>query len=210
MVSNEVLLSLGGNLLLLLHAGIRIASEYARGLLSAGYLDRPPRGFYALRGSTLPGSAMRSTLSLALVLTVALAGCAHVPHGGSAASVSTLRKVSEAWNHSPSTLDADTVTRYYASDIIVMSPQGRAPVVGVDANREAWARFFSGVNPIHTMTTDTVIVGRADDLGYVTGQWTVGIDTPNGRMEAAGTYVAVWRKTGDEWRLAVVSAYPFR
>ena len=153
---------------------------------------------------------MRSILSVALTLTIVLAGCAHLPHEDSAASVSALRLVSEAWNHSPSTLDADSMARYFAPDVIVMSPQGRAPVVGIQANRETWARFFSGVNPIHTMTTDTVIVGRGDDLGYVTGQWTVGIDTPNGRMEAAGNYVAVWRKTGDDWRLAVVSAYPFR
>ena len=153
---------------------------------------------------------MQFPLKVASLLTLTMAGCAHVPHEESAASVSALRQVSEAWNHSPSTLDADAVAQYFAPDVVVMSPQGRAPVVGVDANREAWARFFSGVNAIHTMTTDTVIVARGDDLGWVTGQWTVGIDTPNGRMQAAGNYLAVWRKTGDAWRLAAVSAYPFR
>jgi ketosteroid isomerase-like protein len=144
------------------------------------------------------------------ILMFVLGGCAHAPPASAPPQVAALRQISEAWNHSPATRDSDVVAQFFAPNIVVMSPQGRAPVRGIGANRAAWARFFRGVNPVHTMTTDTVVVGSGRDLGYVIGHWTVGVDTPGGRAEAAGQYLAVWQRLGGDWKMVAVSAYPFR
>jgi ketosteroid isomerase-like protein len=124
--------------------------------------------------------------------------------------VARLRAVSEAFNRSANAKSADSIVAYYAPNVVSMSPQGRAPVYGIADNRAAWARLFRGGNPVHTMTTDSVVISRGNDLGYVTGQWTVGVDTPNGRAEAAGEYLAVWRLIAGQWKIAAVTAYPFR
>ena len=118
--------------------------------------------------------------------------------------------MSEAYNRSSAAKDANAIVQYFAPDVIVMSPQGRAPVRGVEANRAAWERFFRGGNPVHTMTTDTVLVGAGDDMGYALGHWTVGVDTPGGRAEAAGEYLAVWRRRSGTWQIVALSAYTFR
>lgn len=139
----------------------------------------------------------------------ALLGCSHSPPRAISPRVAALRQVSEAWNRSAAIRNADSMAAFFATNIVVMSPQGRAPVRGLEANRAAWAQFFSGGNPVHTMTTDSVVVADGNDLGYVTGHWTVGVDTPSGRAEAAGEYLAVWQRAEGKWRLEAITAYPF-
>lgn len=145
-----------------------------------------------------------------LVLIMAVMGCRHTVSTSPAPAVMALRAVSEDFNGSPASRDANAIVKYFAADVVVMSPQGRAPVRGVEANRTAWERFFRGANPIHTMTTDTVVVSEGGDMGYTLGHWTVGVDTPGGRAEAAGEYLAVWRRRGGNWRIVAFTAYTFR
>ena len=99
------------------------------------------------------------------------------------------------------------MVRYFDAEIVVMSPQSRQPVHGIEANRAAWQRFFAGKNPAHTMTSDTVVVARSGDLGYTMGHWTAGMDTPDGRAEAAGQYLAVWRRSSGDWKIVAITAY---
>lgn len=73
-----------------------------------------------------------------------------------------------------------------------------------------WERFFRGGNPVRTMTTDIVAVGKGVDLRYTLGQWTMGVDTPGGRAQAAGQYIAVWHKPDGAWKIVALSAYTFR
>ncbi|MFN8581392.1 MAG: hypothetical protein U0163_10500 [Gemmatimonadaceae bacterium] len=60
------------------------------------------------------------------------------------------------------------------------------------------------------MTTDIVAVGKGVDLRYTLGQWTMGVDTPGGRAQAAGQYIAVWHKPDGAWKIVALSAYTFR
>lgn len=143
------------------------------------------------------------------VIVLAALGCrASLP--ASPSPEAALRAVSEAYNGAPDTKDANAIVRYFSDDVVVMSPQGRTPVRGIDANRAAWERFFRGGNPVHTMTTDTVAVAEGGDLGYTLGHWTVGVDTPGGRAEATGEYLAVWRKKDGIWKIVALSVYTFR
>lgn len=145
-----------------------------------------------------------------LVMALAGVGCRPRLSTGPSPDVAMLRAVSEAYNHSPVTRDASAIVQYFAADVVVMSPQGRAPVRGVAANREAWERFFRGGNPVHTMTTDSVVVAESGDLGYTLGHWTVGVDASGRRAEAAGEYLAVWRRRLGAWKIVALSAYTFR
>jgi ketosteroid isomerase-like protein len=60
------------------------------------------------------------------------------------------------------------------------------------------------------MTTDTVVVAESGEFGYTLGHWTVGLDTPGGRAEAAGEYLAVWRRRLGTWKIVALTAYTFR
>jgi ketosteroid isomerase-like protein len=124
--------------------------------------------------------------------------------------IAELSTTANAFAESPLRKDANAIAAFYDSAVVVMSPQGRGPVRGVAANRAAWERLFRGGNPVHTMTVDTVVVGTGGDMGYTRGKWTVGVDTPNGRAEAQGEYLAVWRRQNAGWRIVEISAYPFR
>lgn len=145
---------------------------------------------------------------LLAIATIAFASCVSRPTPSTQRA--ELRHVSEAYNRSSSTASADSVTAYFAPDIVVMSPQGGAPVQGIEENRARWDHFFHMQNPSHTMTTDSVVVSQSGDLGYTLGKWTVGVDTPGGRIESAGDYLAVWERRDGAWKVVAISAYPFR
>lgn len=141
--------------------------------------------------------------------TVALA--ALLIAGGHSAVAETLDQASAAYARSTSSGSADSIVAYFDPDVVVMSPQSRSgPVRGIEANRAAWQKFFSAKNPSHAMTSDTVVVAKGGDMGYTLGHWTVGMDTPDGRAEAAGQWLGVWRRTAGHWRITAITAYTFR
>lgn len=142
--------------------------------------------------------------SVALTL---LSACASLK---GSSSLPDLRVESNAYSIAARFKSADSISRFFADNVVVMSPQGRQPVRGKAANREAWQRFFSGVNPEHTMTTDSVVIDPGGLMGYSLGQWTVGVDTPTGRASAQGHYLAVWQRQGGRWLISAITAYPFR
>jgi ketosteroid isomerase-like protein len=135
-----------------------------------------------------------------------LSACRASPAVGPNSPESGLRRAAEAYAASFATKSADSVIAFFDSTIVVVSPQGRTPVEGIAANRAGWERLFRGGNPSHTLTIERVEVATSGELGYVTGRWTVGVDTPNGRSTARGYYVSVWRRRADRWRQVAVSA----
>jgi ketosteroid isomerase-like protein len=145
--------------------------------------------------------------AIGVFLCVLSCACASAP---GARQLSALRAASEAYTHASGFRSADSIARFFAENVVVMSPQGRQPVHGREANREAWRRFFSGTNPEHTMTTDSVAMDRGGTMAWTLGRWTVGVDTPSGRAAASGHYLAVWQKRGEQWLITAVTAYPFR
>jgi ketosteroid isomerase-like protein len=133
--------------------------------------------------------------------------CRATPVVGPGGPDSSLRRAAEAYAGSFATKSADSVIAFFDSTIVVVSPQGRMPIEGIAANRAGWERLFRGGNPSHTITLERVEAASSGELGYVTGRWAVGVDTPNGRSEARGYYLSVWRRRGAVWRQVAVSAY---
>ena len=144
-----------------------------------------------------------ATLVAALLLSACRANSTAAPHPASA----SLRQAAGAYARSFATKSADSVVAFFDSSIVVVSPQGRAPVEGVLANRTGWERLFRGGNPSHVLKLERVEEAASGELGYVTGRWAVGVDTPSGRSEARGYYLSVWRRRSDGWRQVAVSAY---
>lgn len=146
----------------------------------------------------------RALLTLATAL---FAACRSLPARSDGARDFGLRQATEAYARSFATKSADSVVAFFDSAVVVVSPQGRAPVEGIAANRAGWERLFRGGNPSHILTIERVEVAASGELGYVTGRWAVGVDTPGGRSEARGHYLSVWRRRGDAWRQVAISAY---
>ena len=141
------------------------------------------------------------------ILALSLVGCHRIAPPAPASSYD-FRTTAEQFARSTAQHDPALVTSFFDDSVFVVSPQGRQPVVGRDASTAAWARFFAAGNPAHTMTVDTASASGA--LGYSRGHWTVGMDTPGGRAEAAGVYLAVWRRTGSVWRIVELSVFTAR
>lgn len=142
-------------------------------------------------------------LVAALVMSACRASSTSAPRPAGA----SLRQAAEAYARSFATKSADSVAAFFDSSVVVVSPQSRAPVDGVLANRTGWERLFRGGNPSHVLTLERVEEAASGELGYVTGRWAVGVDTPGGRSEARGFYLSVWRRRSDGWRQVAVSAY---
>lgn len=143
-----------------------------------------------------------SFLSIAL-----LASCLRTHQSGPPGAEPFLA-TAQAYAKATARHDAGIVVGFYDDSVFVVSPQGRQPVIGREANREAWARFFRSPNPAHSMTVD--VAKAAGELAFSRGRWTVGVDTPQGRAEAAGTYLAVWQRRGAEWRITELSVFTTR
>jgi ketosteroid isomerase-like protein len=131
-----------------------------------------------------------------------------LPYSGPTGSTERFSRFGGSVRHSTERHDAAIATEYYDDSVFVVSPQGRQPVIGRDANREAWARLFRGGNPTHSMTVD--VAAASGDLAFSRGRWTVGVDTPQGRSEAAGVYLSVWRRRSGRWRIIELSAFTTR
>ncbi len=155
---------------------------------------------------TIGAGGFRRLKALVAAMLV-FGGCRAVAERDPAVSDAGLRRAVEAYARSFATKSADSVAAFFDSTIVVVSPQGRTPIAGIAANRAGWERLFRGGNPSHTLTIERVEMAASGELGYLTGRWAVGVDTPNGRSEAAGHYLSVWRKRGDAWRQVAVSAY---
>ena len=147
---------------------------------------------------------------VAAIVVIAVVACTRSQKAGAPSRENELRAVSDSYARSSALQSADSVVQYFADDVIVMSPQAREPIRGREPNRAAWERLFSASNPTHTMTSDSVFVAASGDMGYTLGKWTVGVDTPDGRVESAGDYLAVWRRNEKGWKITAISAYPFR
>lgn len=150
--------------------------------------------------------AVRLSLLITAV-TISLGACRSVQTPSTDDPRQSLQRTADFYARSFATKNADSVIAFFDSTVVVVSPQGRAPVEGIAANRAGWERLFRAGNPFHSLTIERVDVAASEDLGYVTGHWAVGMDTPGGRAEARGYYLSVWRRRGAAWRQVAVSAY---
>lgn len=155
----------------------------------------------------------RRIVALSSVIVAAfLAGAA----AGRGASRSTPRAALEAivadYDSSTTHHDAAVAVRHFRPDVVVLSPQSREAAVGIEANREAWARFFARPKAEHQMRTREIVMAESGDLAYSRADWTANVQLPDSTMApGGGEVVTIWRRDpkggADAWTAAVVLAH---
>ena len=162
----------------------------------------------------------RRSITFTLLLGAAfLVGClAGHRMTGAESPRAMLERVVAEYAASTSTHNPDDAVRLFRRDVVVLSPQSREPAVGVEANRAAWARFYSLPKAMHAIKTRDLVVSAAGDLAYTTGTWTASFERPDGTASSGdGELVTIWRRDpaadragGGEWRIGVVMAHRVR
>jgi uncharacterized protein (TIGR02246 family) len=75
---------------------------------------------------------------------------------------------------------------------------------------QAYATKFYADNPksVTTWTTRSIQVAASGDLAVQTGTFTETGGGPKGDKENRANFVTVWRKVGDQWKVAVDISQP--
>ncbi|MBA2564624.1 MAG: nuclear transport factor 2 family protein [Gemmatimonadetes bacterium] len=74
---------------------------------------------------------------------------------------------------------------------------------GRDAILRDQEESFTRPNATGTFKSDRIVISESGDMAYDLGTYSGGYDGPDGRVENSGQYLTVWRKIGDEWKVAV-------
>ena len=93
--------------------------------------------------------------------------------------------------------DADGIVRDMLTNYSIVTGRGQH-IDGRDSVLAFWRRAFvvmPGV--VYLRTPVSIVISKNDSLAWETGQWVAQHSYSGG-----GNYSAMWRKTGDNWRLA--------
>jgi ketosteroid isomerase-like protein len=99
---------------------------------------------------------------------------------------------------------ADRVAGFLASNVIAMYAGAEAPLVGREANQQAWRERFAAPGNTYRLTVDEVVEAEQGDLGYTFGRWWE--YAPDAAPVARGRWVAIWQPVGGAWLLTHLSA----
>lgn len=149
---------------------------------------------------------LHRTLIGSFVLVAALPAAA-AAQGVTATSRSAERAVRAADSvmlHAVAARDVDKVTAMFAADAVVMHPH--APAATGAAIRKGWADVLGLPGAILTWTPTQVNVAASGDLAHETGSYALSYDSPNGKVNDAGSFVTVWRKDRGQWKVLTDAA----
>ncbi len=118
-----------------------------------------------------------------------------------AADEQAIRSVNERWLQLIRNKDAAGVAQLYAEDGVVM-PANEKAARGREAIREWWNRWMQVPGYQLTFQTDQLVMSRSGDMALDRGTYRFAATLPSGAISDTGKYVVVWRKVGDEWKVA--------
>lgn len=97
--------------------------------------------------------------------------------------------------------DAAGIAELYAEDGAVMPPN--APIgKGRAAIQQTWAAMMATPGFDLTFVPEQVIVSSSGDMALDRGTYSLSIAPEGGAQSDTGKYVVVWRKIGNEWKVA--------
>ncbi len=70
------------------------------------------------------------------------------------------------------------------------------------AIRDAWQSMMQTPNFDLTFEPETIVVSSSGDMALDRGTYNLAMNPPGGPVRDSGKYVVVWRKSGDEWKVA--------
>lgn len=118
-----------------------------------------------------------------------------------AADEQAIRSANERWLQLIRAKDAAGVAQLYAEDGVVL-PANEKSAHGRDAIREWWNRWMQVPGYDLTFQTDQLVLSRSGDMALDRGTYRFAATLPSGAINDTGKYVVVWRKIGDEWKVA--------
>ena len=99
--------------------------------------------------------------------------------------------------------DLEATLSIYAENVI-FQPPNMPQTEGLEALRNFYTEFFKMLVSIEGGTKE-VFISKAGDMAWDYG-WNRGVyESPEGRIEDEGKYLAVWQKIDGEWKCVAIS-----
>lgn len=152
----------------------------------------------------------RRIIAFALACSAALiAGCtAQSPSATNETAAETTAGAEQAiaaanarWLDLIKAKDAAGIAQLYAEDGVLMAPN--MPVAkGRDAVQKAWADMMTLPGFDLSFATEQMTVASGNDMALDRGTYRFAATPDGNRFDDNGKFVVVWRKVGDEWKVA--------
>lgn len=99
-----------------------------------------------------------------------------------------VQQLNDRWLELSNARDLDALVQLYASDVVVITPEGT-----LHGRDEVRAHFEDNPEGEGTLTTDRMVVADSGDLAYIFGSWDSGAGY-------SGDYLSVLARRGGEWQ----------
>jgi len=142
--------------------------------------------------------------SFVLVAALPTVASAQAVTGTNRSAERAVRAADSAMLRAVAAHDVDKVAAMYTPDAVVMNPN--APAATGAAIRKSWADLLGMPEATLAWTPTRVNVAASGDLASETGSYTLSYDSPNGKVNDAGSFVTVWRKDGGQWKIVTDAA----
>lgn len=151
---------------------------------------------------------IRILLALGASLPLA-AGCSQQsqPAANEAAATDTsqdeqaIRAINARWLQLLRAKDSAGIAQIYAEDGVAM-PANEPALRGREAIGAWWGQAMQLPGYDLTFETDKLVVSKSGDMALDLGTYRFRANPPSGAIDDTGKFVVVWRKVGDEWKVA--------
>ncbi len=99
--------------------------------------------------------------------------------------------------------DVDGIAAFLAEQVVAMYYR-ELPVVGREANRQAWTGLYQAPDFANVIAVDEVVEAEQGDLGYTYGRWWQ--HQPSAGPPEGGRWVAVWQPVNGRWQITHLSS----
>jgi ketosteroid isomerase-like protein/mannose-6-phosphate isomerase-like protein (cupin superfamily) len=137
-----------------------------------------------------------------LIPLMALAIAAFAPAAaGQTRDERAVRAASDAWQRYVAAQNVDSIVALHTPDATVM-PSNVPLMKGSTAIRNGWSEMVKTPGlKLHWIPTRIVVTSATTATEY--GTYAESYDTPGGKMRDAGSYVTIWHKVNERWRVAI-------
>jgi ketosteroid isomerase-like protein/quercetin dioxygenase-like cupin family protein len=112
-----------------------------------------------------------------------------------------IRAESQAWQRYIATQNVDSIVALHTADAVVLF--ANAPVMkGSNAIRSGWSDIVK-LPAFKVHWTPTWVDVASPKVATEYGAYTESYDTPSGKANDEGNYVAIWHKVAGKWRVAL-------
>lgn len=148
-----------------------------------------------------------SLLTLLLVTACAPSKAADSDSGAAAAKVDlaaeekAIRDLDQQWVDAVAAKDTARIAQLYATDGLLMPPDGQA-LGGRAGAQKGWGAMFAIPGFGLRFGPTRIVVAQSGDMAYDIGTYTLQMNGPKGPAEDKGKYLVVWKKQEGAWKVA--------